>query len=186
MTNNDYICARCAKDNPTCCRLSPGNEEYCFPLSVLERNRIREVIPGRGGFILEANSEAFIASLSRLFPRERELLTKVFPLGKSHMRLPTLPDGSCIFLTPTGCALPAETRPFYCRIYPFWVMGDMVNIFACNDCLAWKEGRSTIRMLRMFGLTEGQVKETFGRLRLAFGLPPKEGLPLVDNAMNFL
>jgi uncharacterized protein len=31
----------------------------------------------------------------------------------------SLEDGSCVFLTPTGCSLPLNVRPLLCRIHPY-------------------------------------------------------------------
>jgi Fe-S-cluster containining protein len=169
------ICARCAGEGQTCCQLTPGNEEACFPLSAMEQQRILEAAPGRGGFCLSPNSAAFLDSLRRLFPGEARDLAGLFPPGKQHWRLATLPGGDCAFLSPEGCILPNEARPYYCRLFPFWIMEDEVNVFAAGHCLAVREGKNPTGTLAVFGLTGKRVHELFGRLRLAWGLPPGRG-----------
>jgi len=41
-------CSRCAEQGPTCCVLTPGNEDLCFPVSTIERLRIEEHIGPTG------------------------------------------------------------------------------------------------------------------------------------------
>ena len=61
------VCSRCAEQGPTCCVLTPGNEDLCFPVSTIERLRIEEHIGlDRGAFTLEPNSVAFRDSMHRM------------------------------------------------------------------------------------------------------------------------
>jgi Fe-S-cluster containining protein len=166
------VCARCAGLGQTCCQLVPGNEEACFPLSEMEKDRILEAAPSLGGFCLSPNSAAFAAMLRRLFPGEGRALAQLFPAGREHWRLATLPSGDCAFLSPSGCILPNEARPYYCRLFPFWVLEDDVTIFTAGSCQAVKQGKNAAGTLEAFGLTRKRVHELFGRLRLAWGLIP--------------
>jgi hypothetical protein len=72
--------------------------------------------------------------------------------------------------------LPREARPYYCRIFPFWVYGERLTLFTPGYCLALKEGRNPRQVLASMSLTEGMVRELHGRLRLAWGLPPRPGM----------
>ena len=174
------ICRCCAEDGPTCCTLSPGQEEACFPLSEMERHRIVEQVGlSRGAFTLEANSGAFRASLYRLFPRERAILDTLFPDAGRHLRLSCDAAGRCVFLRADGCRLPRAVRPYYCRLFPFWVAGGRVTAFAAAECLVHRQGRTVAGMLALLDGTEARVRDLHGRLRLAWGLPPKEGMPFV-------
>ena len=83
------ICARCADVGRCCCVLAPGQEELCFPVSEMERQRIVESGPGRAGLSAAPNSEAFLGLMSRMFPRDRTWLAQMFPAGGGHLRLAT-------------------------------------------------------------------------------------------------
>lgn len=166
------VCAQCAGLGQSCCQLTPGQEEACFPLSEMEKDRILEAAPNLGGFCLSPNSAAFSAMLRRLFPGEGRALERQFPPGKEHWRLATPPGGDCAFLSPGGCILPNEARPYYCRLFPFWVMENDLTIFTAGYCLAVKQGKNVAGTLEAIGITRKRVHELFGRLRLAWGLIP--------------
>ncbi|WP_246298882.1 YkgJ family cysteine cluster protein [Desulfolutivibrio sulfodismutans] len=178
------VCARCAGLGPTCCEMSPGQEEACFPVSDLERQRISDhVALTRGGFVEEANSRAFVANLHRLFPRERRVVDALFPPKGTHLRLSTDAHGRCQFLTGTGCALPNEVRPYYCRVFPFWVVSGKLAVFAPGGCLACREGRSVAGMLASLQVRAEFLLDLHCRLRLAWGFPPEEGMAFVTPAL---
>ncbi|WP_428566354.1 MAG: YkgJ family cysteine cluster protein [Solidesulfovibrio sp. DCME] len=174
------ICARCAASGPTCCVMTPGHEDQCFPVSEMERQRIGEQTGlSRGAFTPEANSAAFLASLRRLFPGEGQVLEALFPPGRRHLRLSVGPSGRCVFLRADGCCLPRQVRPYYCRLFPFWMAAGRVSAFAATTCLVHREGRTVAGMLAAIVMTEAQVRDLHGRLRLAWGLPPREGMATV-------
>lgn len=178
--SDEPVCARCAAAGPTCCSLTPGQEEVCFPVSEMERARIVEADGlAVGGFVHQANTEAFLAQMGRLFPRDRKILPRIFPPGGEHLRLAVDRKGDCVFLRADGCRLPRDARPYYCRLFPFWISGGAVTAFAAPGCLVHREGRTVSRMLALLEYSEAGVRELHGRLRLAWGLPPKEGMPFV-------
>jgi hypothetical protein len=156
--------------------LTPGQEDLCFPVSELERQRIVEFGPGRGGLVSAPNSKAFLGHMSRLFPKDRAMLGKAFPQGGGHLRLATSKDGRCTFLSQTGCVLPWEARPYYCRLFPLWVSASAVTAFVAKGCLAGAEGRTVAGMLGLLGMDPAQVRELHGRMRLAWGFIPEEDL----------
>ena len=123
-----FVCKRCAGLGPTCCQLTPGAEEACFLLSNPEKDRIREAAPQLGAFAVAPNSSAFLDNIIRLFPTEKELVQEIFPERKEHFRLATDREGRCKLLGPEGCLLPVESRPYYCRIFPFWVHGGRLTV----------------------------------------------------------
>lgn len=177
-----HICKRCSESGETCCRLTPGEEDVCFPLSQMERERILECVTNSGAFTIAHNSKPFVDNLKRMFPKEKELIDKLFPECKQHFRLATHPDGACVFLGPQGCMLPREARPYYCQIFPFWVSGERLTFFNVSDCLAVRESRTKLQLLEALGCSKRELKLLHGRLRLAWGLPPKEGMPLIEHA----
>ena len=46
-------------------------------------------------------------------------------------------------------------------------------------CLARREGGDVAGMLALLNSAEHTARDLHGRLRLAWGLPPKEGMPFV-------
>lgn len=174
-----FVCSRCSRRGPTCCSLSPGQEEACFPLSTSEKERIQDRHPDAGVFALRPNSEAFLANVKKLFPGEEELLEGLFPPGKEHFSLAVTSDGHCRFLTSSGCGLPQEYRPYYCRLYPFWFSGGEVQVFDNPGCLARREAVSLGRLHTALNCSPARVRELHGRLRLAWGLPPTVGMKAV-------
>ena len=151
------VCARCAASGPTCCTLTPGHEEFCFPLSEIERHRILESGAGRGFFAQEANTSAFLDNLLKLFAAEQDRLEELFPAGGSHYRLATDSAGRCMLLGPQGCTLSREVRPYYCRIFPLWPARGDILVFGAGRCLARQEARGLSSILRLLGETHANL-----------------------------
>jgi Fe-S-cluster containining protein len=174
------VCRRCAAAGPTCCTLSPGQEEFCFPLSLAEKERMQELLPDTGGFVLQDNGKAFVDSVARLFPGEEGLVRGIFPQHRQHFRLAVAANGDCRFLGPNGCLLPAEARPYYCRLYPFWITNERITCFDSPRCLARREARGPGEMIALLGTSAAAIRDLHGRLRLAWGFPPRPGMPAVS------
>lgn len=174
-------CARCAAQGPTCCSTTPGEEEFCFPLSRSEWERIVEWCDHVGGFATERNTRPFVDGMKRLFPGEEAAVEALFPLHGEHLRLAVDRRGNCAFLGAEGCRLPREVRPWYCRLFPLWMRGERITLFTPDHCVAVREGRTLASVLAAVHLTEKDVRLLFGRLRLAWGLAPLDpfgaGLP---------
>jgi Fe-S-cluster containining protein len=166
------VCARCAQGGSTCCKLAPGQEDLCFPVSEIERQRMVEFGPKLGGLTGAPNSKSFLDNLMRLFPNDRAHLVRLFPGHGEHLRLATHPDGRCTFLGPAGCALAREIRPYYCRLFPFWVSAGAVTAFEPRQCLASAEGRTAGKMLALLAMNRSLVLELHGRMRMAWGMAP--------------
>jgi len=175
QTGDSDVCMRCSLQGPTCCRIAAGQEDFCFPISQIEKERIQELVPYTGGFVVAPNSQEFIDTACRLFPGEEDAVRELFPLGKEHFRLAVDSMGACRFLGPEGCEVPREARPYYCRLFPFWMVGNNVIFFDAPTCLCRREERTLIRMLKSLDVTKADVKDLFGRLRLVWGLPPAKG-----------
>ncbi len=163
-------CSRCAEGSGTCCSLVPGQEEYCFPLSERERADMLAAGAGPEMFFSQANTPAFVDNLCRLFPGETEKVRALFPAGAVHDRLAVSPAGACQLLGPRGCRLPHEARPYYCRLFPFWIRAGRQMYFEFKDCQALRESRGGAGLLRRLGMTETGVLDLYNRLREAWGL----------------
>lgn len=174
-----YVCSRCATRGATCCSLAPGQEEACFPLSISEKERIQDLYPESGVFALRPNSAAFINNVHSLFPGEEDMVERLFPAGKEHFSLAVTPGGDCRFLSSEGCLLPVEYRPYYCRLYPFWITNGEITIFDNPACLAREEALSLGRLQAVLDTSAAAIRDLHGRLRLAWGLPPTRGMKTV-------
>ena len=167
------VCARCAERSGTCCSLTPGEEEFCFPLSASERAAMTAAGAGPEHFARQENTAAFADNLCRLFPGEEERIRALFPLAAAHDRLALSPAGECLLRGSEGCVLPQEARPLYCRLFPFWVRGGQRMYFEFEECLALREGRGAAGLLRRLGITEAHVRHLYTELRKAWGLPER-------------
>ena len=185
--NSSFVCARCAARFPTCCRMRsaeelenerPGWEGECFPLSDPEWERLENAaraLPAPPPEELTArapNSPEFLKAMLTLFPGQAERLAASYPAGGSHRRMNLRPDGSCVCLTPQGCCLPRQARPWFCRLFPLWVQRGKLACFAPSDCLAVLENRSLRDLLRVFGGSEAEFLELFEGLRRDWGMQP--------------
>lgn len=171
--DDPHVCARCADLGPTCCHVAPGNEEFCFPLSRSEWERIVEHCRDEGGFAEERNSRPFVDTMRRLFPLHDLEVEELFPPHGTHMRLASDEEGYCAFLTTEGCRLPRDVRPWFCLLFPFWVRGRMLTMFTASDCLVCRETKTLEESLVLIGTTAKEVRYIFGRLKLAWGFEPE-------------
>ena len=170
------ICAACAAKSHTCCYVSPGNEDQCFPLSQPEQARIlpycSSSLGGKKAFTKSPNSQEFLIAMRSLFPGEQALLDQLFPSGQYHLRMATLKTGYCAFLGEQGCILPRNARPWFCKLFPFWFQHGELTAFAANYCLVAKGAISPAGMLNIMGQEQAVVLEIFNQLRLDWGLVP--------------
>ena len=169
-----HVCARCADVHTTCCFVNPGDEEYCFPLSESEWKRIVDYCENTGGFAEQRNTQPFIDTLNRLFPNDKEKLAEIFPSHGTHRTLASREDGPCYFLSDKGCVLPRDVRPWYCRLYPFWVRSGMLTMFTAMGCLVCRESKNIPDALNQVGTNIKEVRRIFGQLRIAWGLDPDD------------
>ncbi len=176
------VCARCAAQGPSCCRLESGGPSTCFPVSVMEWERILDVVGEQGAFVQEPNSPPFIDAMRRYFPDDVARIDALFPHHKFHLRLATTSDGACVFQGSSGCALPREARPYFCRLFPFWMEGEFVRLIHAPGCLAVRMGGFRDDVLSLLRMRESDVRTLHGRLRLAWGLAPRPGMPVAPPA----
>lgn len=168
----DDICARCAEKFPTCCRIVPGTEASCIPISPEERSKLElhASKPGIPACVEESNSEGFLRSVHKLFPGRRDIIQKLFPSRDFHFRLSVTVDGSCIFLDQSGCVLPVEARPYYCRLYPFWFINSKLFTLTSPECLAVNTCSTTSGLLALFKTDPSALRTLHDSLLTAWGL----------------
>jgi len=166
-----HVCARCAQTSSTCCTLTPGQEELCFPLSASERAAMQAAGATAAHFASQANTEAFVDNLCRLFPGEGAHITALFPPGGAHDRLAVSQTGACLLLGPQGCALPRHARPLYCLLFPFWIRSGRQLYFEFTTCQAQRDAQAGAGLLGRLGMTAESVRHLYSELRKAWGLP---------------
>lgn len=165
------LCKRCASLGPTCCRIDPMSAEYLFPLSDAEYERILAEVGPELIFSAErANTAGFQTFLRSMFPARRREVAALFPIGLKHRRLAVTADGACVLLGSQGCVLPREARPFFCRIFPFWLSGGRMTVFDYPGCLGQREFSDPGRLLVAMGLEPGSLRRLHADLCQAWGL----------------
>ncbi|EFI33815.1 conserved hypothetical protein [Desulfonatronospira thiodismutans ASO3-1] len=170
MSTQEYVCLRCSRVFPTCCRLSPGLEELCFPLSTQEKEGIQNHLQHSDFFVEQPNTADFIASVSRLLPDHQHKTRSIFALDTCHLRLKTLSDGKCILLQDDGCLLPRELRPFYCRLFPFWFLRGKLVFMTNSKCLAQHESSEVKNLLKLFRAEVSALQKDFNSMLRNLGL----------------
>jgi hypothetical protein len=175
-----FVCVRCAALGPTCCEISPGQEECCFPVSELERQRISDhVALSRGGFVEEKNSRAFVANLQRLFPVSAGCWMRSSPPGGRICACPRIPGplpvpvGVGVRLAKRGAAVLLSHLPVLGR-------GRAVDCLHLGCLSGPPGGANHIGHAHQPGNTRATVLlDLHRRLRLAWGFPPEEGMAFV-------
>jgi len=124
-------------------------------------------------FARQANTQAFVSNVKRLFPGESAAVEALFPPQAAHDRLATRPNGACALLTPTGCALPREARPLYCRLFPFWILAGRERYFELDFCEAQREASGGAGLKLRLSMTSAGIREMYNELRMAWGLPER-------------
>ena len=166
------ICAACAKAGSTCCYIAPDGSELCFPLSRPEAARLRRQVGSALRLGEAPNSREFLETMYNLFPGESEVVNKIFPAGKKHLTLAVDERGFCVHLGKNGCALPRNVRPWFCRIFPFWIERGNLTGFAAPYCLASRQILTVQGLLRKMGQSESDVLEIYNCLRRDWGFVP--------------
>lgn len=177
--DQSHVCARCAEQYPTCCRISPGMEASCFPISSEELARLapHAATLGVPPVVEEPNTETFVQALHKLFPGYCDQLRLAFPLHQLHFRLRVSAGGECLFLGKKGCVLPIPDRPYYCRLYPFWFINSTVFTFTSSQCLAVNNSASTAGLYALFKTDQPTLRILHDSLRIAWGLHTDELRP---------
>lgn len=125
------------------------------------------LLPPEGGDRVcasELNVPEFVNSIHEMFPGRKKRVNALFPAKDKHFTLRIREDGSCIFLGKEGCRLPRAARPWYCRIFPAWVIGGSLTLFLLQDCLISHRARGPAEGVRMLGATPALIRALHARL----------------------
>ena len=120
----------------------------------------------------EPNEPDFIASMRALFPNEKERIEALFPTGGLHYSLRTRRDGSCVFLGKNGCRLPRPARPWYCLLFPAWVIEDSLSLFMSEYCLISQKARNPAHGVSLLRQRPSRIRDFHLALRRDWGLAP--------------
>lgn len=118
----------------------------------------------------EPNEPEFIASMHAVFPSERQLVDSLFPEKGTHFSMRTRKDGSCVFLGATGCRLPRKARPWYCLIFPAWIVEGSLSLFLSPDCLISQRARGPAHGVRLLEEEPAHIRDLHSRLCRDWGL----------------
>ncbi len=111
MSQDEFLCARCARHMKTCCQTAE--------VFVTRGDLLRiEQHTGRQDFheFRQPESPVYLHTDPDDDPVWQE---NVFQADGSRRVLKRAPGGDCTFLGTAGCVLPLEVRPLICRIYPY-------------------------------------------------------------------
>ena len=187
----EALCRTCAEAGTCCCRTDPDLTHLSFPLSTPEWQRIlpyasrtstaapdHSAVFETGDAIraTEPNTPDFVASMRTLFPRDKKRIDLLFPQNGTHYTLRTRPDGSCVFLGKTGCSLPRSARPWYCLLFPVWMVESSLTLFTSEHCLIVQNARSPAHGVALLEQHPVQIRELYHSLRLDWGLAPQNNL----------
>lgn len=109
MSNEEFLCARCARHTQTCCQATEVH------VTVGDVKRIEQYTGREDFFEFRAPVKPTYADQDD-DPVWRE---KVFRPDGTRRVLKWQPNLDCTFLGPHGCTLPQDVRPLICRIFPY-------------------------------------------------------------------
>ncbi|MCL1939129.1 MAG: zinc/iron-chelating domain-containing protein [Desulfovibrionaceae bacterium] len=180
----EALCLACARSGTCCCQTDPDLTHLSFPLSDPEWQRLlpyanlaaaspdQDDVFDQGDAIraAEPNTPDFIASMRALFPRDKKHIELLFPPEGTHYTLRTRADGSCVFLDKNGCRLPRSARPWYCLLFPAWMVEDSLTLFMSEHCLIAQKAHSPAHGAVLLQQHPARIRELHRSLRLDWGL----------------
>lgn len=168
------ICAECARSGATSCCYNSVSDDITAPLSETERQYILSAVPWASGIdfaVAEENSSAFITQIKKLFGNlDDDVVENAFPEGGWHYRLAVNNKGKCVLLGASGCLLPRQVRPLFCKLFPFWFTGPQLQVFGYEKCLALQTVETVSDLCTAMRKEPDQLSQLYSRLRQAWGL----------------
>lgn len=123
MSDSEFLCARCARHQRTCCQ----DTEIYVTLGDVERIA---AYTGRRDFV-EFSTPSTLYRDQDDDPVWRD---QVFRKDGSRRVLRHQVGGDCTFLGEQGCTLPGNVRPLICRLFPFDYTADGILDEPANGC----------------------------------------------------
>lgn len=124
-------------------------------------------MPAEGDAVCQPwpNHPDFITSMLTLFPKEKKRIHELFPAKGRHLSLRLRANGACVFLGQEGCRLPRAVRPWYCLLFPAWVVSGQLTIFTPEECCIARRAASPMHGIRLMAVEPGELKELYWLLR---------------------
>ena len=185
----ECLCALCAQEGNTCCQTNPAHAHLGFPLSKAEWQRLLPyanlVVASAAAEVAahgmehpnndilrvqEQNEPAFTQALHQIFPLDTNKIDTLFPSDGTHFRLRTTAKGTCVLLSETGCVLPRHVRPWYCLLFPAWVVGQEFTLFTAATCLISQKAHSPEQGYALLDTNKEKVHSLYTGLRIDWGL----------------
>lgn len=164
MTEQEHVCATCHKQGTGCCFLGKYKTDEQFGLTLPEIEAIKEEtgLPTDKFTIKDKVKPKFLKKIAK----SHSIFQLIMPNGFRY-RL-KLKNRQCHFLGEQGCTLPTNIRPYYCRLYPFWVdeKGELA-IMKSKTCLAQQDVKSYDEVFKRLGMDTENVKLLFNQLMKA-------------------
>ena len=155
---NPTICAVCHSKNRGCCLSVPEFSDAMFGLTCSEITRITNETGLMPESFTTANKapDAFFKAACRIHPVFGDTMPE-----QNRIQLKII-DNRCIFLENDGCRLTDATRPYFCRLYPFWFTpDDDIFVLASDRCLAQENAMSVSEILFRLGMKKKALKALF-------------------------
>lgn len=154
-----HICETCHQEGLGCCYLVDGTEEQMFGLTQGEIERMAEASGAdpQKFTVTDRPPEWFVKFLKTIHPAFLQTMP-----GRRRRRLRINADGACFFASLTGCTLPRQARPYYCRLYPFWfTAAGQLMVLTSPFCLAQRKTKNPQKLLEIMELTQEGLREIF-------------------------
>ncbi len=157
------ICGLCHEQGTGCCEFHHPDELSCqFGLT---QGEIDEIIQHTG---LKESDFIVEDTISLDYYMNLILINSIFEVvyrGMKRKKLITI-NNKCIFLTDSGCSLRAESRPIYCRMFPFWITEgtEKLLLIPSEYCLAQKNATNLFQVLRKFEIEKQQLQDIYQKL----------------------
>lgn len=123
-THEEFLCARCARHQQTCCQ---GTD---IVVTLGDVQRIADFVGRRDFTEFRGPANANYADQDD-DPVWRD---NVVCADGTRRVLRQRENGDCTFLGPVGCTLPIHVRPLICRLYPFDYTADGIRHELASGC----------------------------------------------------
>ncbi len=151
------ICANCHFVGNGCCFVRKDDEKNMFGLTLSEIKKIQELTKlQQSEFII---TDVIEKDFSQEIKDFDEIFGNVF-INNNRFRLRTI-DRKCVFLMADGCKLPSKIRPYYCRLYPFWVVADELILLGSEQCEVMKYKDDINIVLEKLKTNKNDIKKIY-------------------------
>ena len=146
--SEEFLCARCAKHQTTCCQQTDIHVTLGDVRRIAEASSVTNFTEYRS-----ATDPAYNQTDEDPFWQQH-----VFRPDGTRRVLKHQPNGDCQFLGSQGCTLEATVRPLICRLYPFDYTADGLNQQPAGGCPV-ELLRPQQQLLQVLGMDRAQAEQ---------------------------